>query len=287
MADATVHLVTVLYNSADCLPTFLASLAAQDSVRWHLTAIDNASADDGAALLAAPGDARISLVRNRENLGFARAANQGMRAALDAGAEFVVLLNNDVELPSDFLRRFLAARDTLDADVLAPRIMYRDPPGASWYAGGHFERGWVFRNVHEEYDPADTRAVRTVEFASGCCLGLTRAVLARVGMFDERFFVYWEDADLCLRLGAMGERIHYLNDLVLLHEGGHSSGGETGTGFNRLFYRSYVQLLRKHFGFFAALRSIFRLVLRELQKPERSGRQRVVIWTAMLRGLVA
>jgi GT2 family glycosyltransferase len=282
-----VHLVTVLYNSADCLPAFLASLAAQDSSRWHLTAIDNASVDGGAALLAASGDSRISVTRNPKNLGFARAANQGMRAALAAGAEFVVLLNNDVELPPDFLRRFLAARDALDANVLVPRIMYRHPPGASWYAGGHFERGWVFRNVHEEYDPADTRATRTVEFASGCCLGLSRHVLERVGFFDERFFVYWEDADLCLRLGAAGERIDYLNDLVILHEGGHSSGGETGSGFNRLFYRSYVQLLRKHFGMVVAVRSIFRLVLKELQKPERSFRQRVVIWSAMLRGLVA
>lgn len=286
---APVWLVTVLYKCRDCLPAFADSLRAQAGADWRLVAIDNASADGAGALLAGLGDARIAVLRNRRNLGFARAANQGLRAALAAGADRVVLLNNDTVLPPGFLSRFLAAWTRLGAEVVTPRIMHLDRPDLGWYAGGHFVTGWVFLAEHEPYDPADTRAVRVVEYAPGCCLGLARAVLERVGLLDERFFVYGEDADFCLRLRRDGTPIHYLNDLVLLHEGAHSLGGPDSPAALRLHYRSHVQLLRKHFGTAAALRIALRLTLRVLQRPDWAlpPRQFAAMQWGLLRGLLA
>lgn len=282
-----VYLVTVLYNSADCLAAFVASLRGQECRHWRLIAVDNASADTGAAILTGAADDRISVVRNDRNHGFARAANQGMRAALAEGAEFVVLINNDTVLPADFLARFLALRGELRADVIAPRIMNLRRPDTAWYAGGHLEHDWIFRNIHEPYDPQDKIPVRTVEFASGCCLGISRDALSLAGMLDESFFVYWEDTDFCLRLKALRTPIYYVGDVVIFHEGGHTSGGEFSASFNRLYFRSYIQILRKHFGLAVALRTILRIALKELGRPDKKWRRLSAMLTAMVRGLGA
>src|SRR5689334_3343036 len=117
-----IFLVTILYRSEESIPGFLNCLRSQEVTNWHLAAIDNASPDGSAAAVSAAADSRITIIRNKGNLGFAKAANQGLRAAIAAGAEFMVLINNDVWFGPDFLGRLLQARAELEADVIAPRI---------------------------------------------------------------------------------------------------------------------------------------------------------------------
>ena len=282
-----IALVTILYRSEDGLADFLDSLQAQEMRNWRLYVIDNASPDGSADIAAGRDDPRIVLLRNTANLGFAKAANQGMRAALADGAGFVVLINNDIVFESDFLRRFAAARQTTAAEVITPRVMLRDDPTQSWYAGGSIQEDWVFTNLHHRYDPAASLAPKTVDFAPGCCLGISRAVLEKIGLLDERFFVYWEDVDFCLRLRRHGIPITYVAELSLLHVGAASSGGSAGAGFIRLYYRSYAQILRKHFGWLRAELTILRILALELRNT-RGDLQRVArIARAMLGGLLA
>jgi GT2 family glycosyltransferase len=279
------YLVTVLYNSGDCVAAFVDGLIAQSFSQWRLVAIDNASNDGSAATLTRAGDNRITVVRNATNLGFAKAANQGIRMALGQGAGFMILINNDTQLPPDFLSRFLASRDELRADVIVPRIMQLHQPDEAWYAGGHLEYGWIFKNIHEPYDPTDSRRVRTVDFASGCCLGLSRAIISRVGLFDESFFVYWEDTDYCIRLKSLNVPIFYVNDLVIMHEGGHASGGQNNAPFNRLYWRSYIQMVRKHFGLPVAVRTMLRISAKELGRPNKKIQPLRAMLLAMAKGL--
>jgi GT2 family glycosyltransferase len=283
----SVHLITILYRSAESLPAFLDCLQAQDLPDWRLIAIDNASPDDALDILARRADGRVTVLRNPDNLGFARAANQGLRAAMDDGGDFAVLINNDTVFERDFLRRFVAARDMLRADVIAPRIMRIDQPEQSWYAGGYLDRSWAFINIHDQYNKNEKQEPREVEFATGCCLGLTRSVLERVGLLDESFFVYWEDTDFCLRLKKSGVPISYVPEPSLSHEGGAASGGEFSPSYIRLYYRSYMQILRKHFGMPHALRTMARILLKESGRREVDGRRvRNMAWS-MLRGMVA
>ena len=286
-AATQLYLVTVLYNGEASLPGFLDSLKAQTYRDWRLIAVDNASRDRSCEVVAATGDDRVTLVRNTANLGFAKATNQGLRAAVAAGGEFVVLFNNDTLFGPDFLRELVEARAALGAEVIAPRIMYMEQPDEAWYAGGHLEDGWQFQNVHEPYDPSDARPARRVEFASGCCLGLTRGVLEHIGLLNESFFVYWEDVDFCLRLNAAGIPILYVSEPSLLHEGAVASGGAFSPSHIRLYYRSYMQLLRKQFGWRRALRTMLRLVAREIERPNRDLRLIRNLAGAMMRGLVA
>lgn len=174
--------------------------------------------------------------------------NQGLRIATDEGAQRCFLLNPDTVLPENFLKDFLDIWTRHRWLVVAPRIMRAEDPSQSWYAGGCLDYGWAFSNHHEIYSSDDTPDPREVDFASGCCLGLSTEALRRIGLLDESFFIYWEGADYCMRLKAAGIPIAYIRDPMLWHEGGASSGGETSPAATRLYYTGYALLLRKHFG---------------------------------------
>ena len=282
-----VFLITILYNSEANLRPFLAALAAQSFDDWRLIAIDNAFPDGSTAILKECRDPRISLICNRANLGFARAANQGLKMALSAGAERMILMNNDISFGEDFLDRFMQIWSESSAKVITPKIMLQSHPEQAWYAGGHLEHGWVFRNIHEHCDRTETTAWREVDYASGCCLGIRREVLDSIGFLDERFFVYWEDTDFCLRLKENGIPVTYVPEPSLLHSGGSASGGEFNRNYNRLYFKSYIQCLKKHFGFSYAMRGIARLLLREIGRPNQDPRRIAQMAAAMAQGLTA
>ncbi len=285
LSGGFLYIITVFYNSRGCISPFLQCLADQDFHEWNLVVIDNASTDGTPNLLDTVVDSRITTVRNLTNLGFSKAVNQALRMAFRQGGELMIIINNDVWFPPDFLSQLITAHRELQADVIVPRIMRLDRPNEAWYAGGHLDYGWVFKNVHEPYNPENSSRVRTVEFASGCCLGLSRRVLTTVGLFDESFFVYWEDTDYCIRLKDHGFPIYYFSDIVMMHEGGHASGGELSATFNKLFWCSYVKILRKHFGLFVTIRTMLRISAKELGRPNRRASQIAVMMMAMVRGL--
>lgn len=283
-----VTLVVVLYNAGGDIESFWADLAAQGEAGWRLIAIDNASRDTAASWLVDRADPRVTVLRNPSNVGYARAVNQGLRLALEGPETPIILMNTDVSFPPDFLARLLAARGQLAADVLAPRILHADKSEEAWYAGGSFEDSWLLQNVHETTEAADAPAHRLVTFASGCCLVLTPAVLRRVGLLDERFFVYWEDADFCLRLQQAGIPIHYVREPSLIHAPGTSSGGERSPAHARLFYRSYGAFLRKHRGLPYALRALYRIYASErARRPARDGGHPGLVARAMALGIAA
>jgi GT2 family glycosyltransferase len=267
------------------LGPFLDALAAQSLDDWRLIAIDNAFPDRSMAILEERRDPRISLICNRANLGFAKAANQGLKKALSAGAERMVLINNDVGFEEDFLDRLMRIWSESGAKVITPRIMLQSHPEQAWYAGGHLEHRWVFRNVHEHDVQTEPTSWREVDFATACCLGIQRDVLELIGLFDERFFVYWEDTDFCLRLKDNRIPILYVPEPSLLHSGGSASGGEFSRNYNRLFFKSYIQCLKKHFGFTYAMRGIARLLLREIGLPNQDPRRVAQMAAAMANGL--
>jgi GT2 family glycosyltransferase len=287
MSDCRLHIVTVLYRSDREFSALWSDLCAQTLGAFRIIVVDNSATPGSTSALRALTDARATIVPNADNLGFAKAVNQGLRIALGEGATRCLLLNPDTSLAPDFLEELVASWAAQEWPVVAPRVMQMEDPARSWYAGGSFDDGWTFANRHDEYHPGDPDTPRVVEFASGCCLGLSRKVLDDVGLLDESFFVYWEDADYCLRLKAAGIAIHYLPHPMLLHQGGASSGGERSPAATRLLFVSYMLLLRKHFGMAVALRTMFRTLRRERARPGARPGFLLRIGTAMLRGLAA
>jgi GT2 family glycosyltransferase len=193
-----------------CLDMVLAELPADA----ELIVVDDASADETPALLAGYGDAIRSL-RLEENVGFARACNDG---AARARGELLVFLNNDVEpMPGwlEALRRHAAA--TPEAAAVGARLLY--PNGTVQHAGVVFGQDGYPHHLYAGF-PAEHPAVnrsRRLQAVTGACLLVQRAAFEGVGGFDTGYLNSLEDVDLCLRLGEAGGEIHYCAGAVLVH----------------------------------------------------------------------
>jgi GT2 family glycosyltransferase len=185
--------------------------------------VDNASTDgsDAEVERAVPG---VELVRNATNLGYAGGNNVGIRRALDRGADWVLLLNDDAVaepgLPTA-LERAAAARP--DAGILACKVLNED--GTVQYAGASFNAWLGYSGRREGFGAPDTfRTPREVGRADGAAMAVSRAVLERCGLLDEALFAYVEDVELSLRARAAGFAVVLVPDAVVRHRLGASPG---------------------------------------------------------------
>ncbi|MGW5958271.1 glycosyltransferase family 2 protein [Methylorubrum thiocyanatum] len=251
-----LDVVIVNWNAGDQLRACLASLAASEGAeQLRVVVVDNASGDGSADDLDRPGLA-LTLLRNADNRGFARACNQG--AALGS-ASAILFLNPDTQVSRSGIA---AARAQLEADpgtgIVGARLVdeaghthrtcARHPTGASLIAHMLFLDRLLPRLVPPhfllDWDHEETRAVDAV---MGAFLMIRRPLFARLGGFDERFFVYWEDADLCARTAASGFAVCYAAQAEIRHRG---QGTTEAVKDRRLFYFLRAQALyaRKHHG---------------------------------------
>jgi GT2 family glycosyltransferase len=232
-----VSAILVNYNAGDELAVALRSIDAdRGTMPWEAIVVDNASSDGSADVVKS--FTQTTLVRNASNVGFGRAVNQG---AAMAKAPLILLMNPDCRLVAGCLS---ALRSALEGEtscaIAGPRIL--DPDGTVQGSArgdpdmftGLFGRtgalrAWMpflsvaRRNVVLEHAaPAGERSV-TVDWVSGACLVVRRDAFLSAGGFDERFFMYWEDADLCRRLRHRGFHVRYVPGATAVHSVGRSS----------------------------------------------------------------
>jgi N-acetylglucosaminyl-diphospho-decaprenol L-rhamnosyltransferase len=250
---ADLAVVIVNYNTGDYLTRCLRSvLEAAGDARLEIVLVDNDSRDDSAAV-AVREHPQAKMIRNESNRGFAAAVNQGIRAT---AAPFVLLLNPDAEILSGTLGGFLKiARDRPRAGAVGPLV--RNPDGEIYPSArklpsiaeglGHSFLGpfWPNNPFTRAYTMADwnRQSERAVEWVSGSCMLLSRRALDDVGLLDEQFFIYAEDADICRRLRAAGWEVLFSPELEVLHAGGVSTRGSKRMTLehSKSIYRFFVK----------------------------------------------
>jgi len=224
-----------------------------DSVRadggvGDVLVVDNASREPVGEVLA--GRARV--LRSGENRGYAGGANLGIGAALAAGADVVLLLNNDVRLHPG---ASAAALDALATDeriaVVGPKVLAREDPSRLWLAWGDVTWGQslvALRGAGEPDGPRFARA-RDADWIAGCAMWLRRSALDAIGPLDETFFAYHEEVDWCVRARGLGWRVVYAPDAVVTHTGRGTSGGARSVRIRKYFgARNSILFARKHAG---------------------------------------
>ncbi|MBK7190517.1 MAG: glycosyltransferase family 2 protein [bacterium] len=240
--------VIVNWNGMAVLRDCLASL--RDS-RYHglrVILVDNGSTDNSVPWTRQhhPG---VEIIDAGENLRWAGGNNVALRRLLaEDGDPLILLLNNDTIVPEGSLHTLARA---LAADPLAwlatPRICYAADPARVWYDGGVVGRhsGWVrhdgIRKLAGRLDPQP----RYVDYGTGCALLMTSEALRRLGLFDESFHFYGEDADYSLRARAAGGRILHVPRSLVLHKVSATLGQESPQRA-WLRSRSHVRLMRTH-----------------------------------------
>ena len=247
----TLAVVVLSWNGRDLTRDTLGSLAAcrvPEGWRLHTLVVDNASSDDSPRMVREefPDVELLALAENRR---FAGGNNAGLERALESGADAVMLLNNDVMADPGLFEKLLAAlAEDPAAGAAAPLIYFAPPSDRIWYAGGRCEP-WLAHSSHRgirERDHGQFRSIEQTGYLTGCCLLATAEAWRRVGPLDERYFIYAEDADWCLRAQAAGFRLLFVPTARLWHRVSASSGGAMNAWkvYQRL--RANVTLWSRH-----------------------------------------
>lgn len=249
MADpVSVHVVVVNWNGRDATLACLERLRAVRSPVIAVHVIDNGSSDDSVVRIrAAHPAARLQLFA--ENRGFAAAANAGIRAALADGARHVFLLNNDALVEPDTLARFAeAAARRPECGLYGGKIYLDRGANVLWCCGvklgGHFNLGRL--RGHGRPDRGDYEREEEVDSLTGCGLFVGREVFERIGLFDEAFWVYVEDADFCVRAREAGFACLYVPGATMEHPGAGSTGGGYSPARKYLTAYGSALFVRKH-----------------------------------------
>ncbi|HXV12659.1 MAG TPA: glycosyltransferase family 2 protein [Candidatus Krumholzibacteria bacterium] len=244
----SVVVVVLTWNGRALTMDCLRSLEAVATPNVRVMVVDNASTDGTAAAIRERYGERVEVVENASNLGYAGGNNVGIRRALDQGARFVLLLNNDTTVAPDFVDQLLGA--TLDPaiGIAAPKIYFAEPPDRIWYAGGEISlwRGAARHAGIREHDRGQHDTARDVDYASGCALLARREVFERVGLLDESYRAYFEDADLCLRAARAGFRVRYVPTAQVWHRISASTGGQVSRAKVRRKLESAWRFFRAH-----------------------------------------
>ncbi|MFO0707244.1 MAG: glycosyltransferase family 2 protein [Nitrospira sp.] len=249
--DLTIALIS--YNTRELLLACLRSIEETSAdVAYEVIVVDNASSD-GSAAAVSDAYPQVRVIANRGNVGYAAACNQ---TAGSARGRYLLLLNSDTVMKPGTLRSMV---DCMDAqpDVGALSCLQRDEQGRAVQSCFPFPsiRDHI---VHAEVLPRVIRGLagaapvmdatqsQDVDWANGACLMLRKEVFERVGGMDERFFMYFEDVDLCRRIHQFGYRVRHVADVEIVHLLGKSSERTRGQ-LNVQWELSRIRYVEKHF----------------------------------------
>ena len=250
-APPSVVVIVLTWNGRDLTLDCLRSLEAVTTPNVRTMVVDNASSDGTVEAIRTRYADRVEVVVNASNLGYAGGNNVGIQKALDDGARFVLLLNNDTTVAPTFVDELLRAmQESGVVGIAAPKIYYAEPPNRIWYAGGEISlwKGTARHVGIRELDRGQFDQARDVDYASGCALLARREVFERVGLLDHTYRAYFEDADWCMRAARAGFHVRYVPTARVWHRISASTGGQVSRAKIRRklesswrFFRSYAR----------------------------------------------
>ena len=266
-----VSVVVVSYETRDDLAACLSSLAAAGGPDLETIVVDNCSTDGSADLVARDFPA-VRLVRNAQNEGFGAACNRGASVAT---APYLLFLNSDAQVTAGAVEALARVLDTQpEVAIVGPRTLNEDgtaqvsfgpalTPLAEWRQR-RLVRG-VARRDPEALQIAHERSLRASEpdWVSGSCLMIRRRAFDAASGFDEGFFLYEEDVDLCVRVRAQGGRVRFEPAAHVVHRLGASMARMPDRA-RAEYDRSHLRYYRKHNGVIATALLRAATVLRSL-----------------------
>ena len=218
----SVSIVIPLYNQAQLTKACVEAVRATagDPKRYELILVDNGSWDWTRDYVKSLGDS-VVVITNSDNLGFARACNQGAQAAR---GRYLLFLNNDTAPRAGWLDALLAGADEDGADIVGGKLLY--PNGRVQHAGVAFNKNGIGYHIFRNF-PADAPAVnkkRLMQCVTAACMLVSRQFFLDLGGFDEHYRNGFEDVDFCLRAGQAGRRVLYTPHAVVVHHEEQSEG---------------------------------------------------------------
>jgi|SRR3989344_2298843 len=241
-----VAIVILNYNgtrdTTECLES-IGKLILEE-IKLLTIVVDNGSTDSLQAISNFKfqiSNFQFKLIKNEKNLGFAGGNNVGIKYVLREGSDYILILNNDTVVDKNLIKELLeTAESDSKTGIVVPKIYFakgheyhrnrykeNELGKIIWYAGGIMD----WKNIigsHRGVDQVDTGQydqVMETEFATGCAMFVKKEIFEKVGLFDEKYFLYYEDADLSERVKNAGYKIIYAPAAIIWHKNAGSAGG--------------------------------------------------------------
>lgn len=252
--QSSIATIVINWNLKSLTTRCLESLE-KSSMRVRTIVVDNGSRD-GSVTHLRKRFPDIELISSATNIGFGSACNLAIQQALqDPGCDFVFLLNNDAILhPRAVSMLYQAAESYPRAGIFGPKIYYSGQRDQIWYAGSQQRSGVLAAKVpgRGKIDRGQFDECRQVDYVFGASMFIRRQVFERIGLFDERYFLYLEDLDFCLRARQAGFQLLYTPQACVWHVGSASTAQNLAM---RRFHhvRSTLLFLSKHITWFWVL----------------------------------
>lgn len=224
-----VYIVILHLKNILCLTDCISSLSKIRYTNFDIFVVHNGPKDSFLRDALRPYSQHIKeIIDTGSNAGFAAGNNIGVREALKFQADYILLLNDDTVVAPDFLDTLLeAAETTPGAGILGSKIYYFDEPQKVWFAGARFDYETCMLTTPGSGLLDDGLSSEPLEsdYITGCALLIKRQVVERIGLLDERFFLYWEDVDWGLRAKKAGFRNFVMSRSHIWHKISVSTGG--------------------------------------------------------------
>lgn len=244
-------------DTLECLASVLES-TYRGIIVWL---VDNASDDDPTHVVAEKFP-QVHVARQATNLGYAGGNNEGIRLALAAGVDYVLILNNDVVVAPDMIAHLVrVAQAHPDAGFITPTILVAGGGDRIYWDGGTID--WSSGDVHHDSSRLPTvDGVTESEWSNGCAPLVRAGTIRDIGLMDERLFLYYEDVDWSARATARGWRHIVVARARCWHKVSASTGGISAPRSRFYFARNRYLVLQRHNPAYASYRGVLRYAVR-------------------------
>ncbi len=269
MLHNQLAIITVVYQNYNILDDFLKSLGSQKNRNFKLFISDLSDNKQETGHRAAPDFAFETI--NGNNRGYAYGVNLGLKKAITQGHDVFCVINNDTYFNNSFVGSVLSSIINHPSSIIGGKIYYapgyeyhkdryqkNDSGKVFWYAGGRVDWKHALtphRGV-DNIDKGQYDKFENTEFVNGCLMCFDKKVVDKIGFWDKKYFLYFEDADFCERAKRVNISLYYDPSIVIWHKNAQSTGGAGSK-----LHQKFQKINRLRFGLhYAPLKTKFHLL---------------------------
>ncbi|MBZ9625467.1 glycosyltransferase family 2 protein [Clostridium sp. FP2] len=219
--EPLIYIILLNYNGYKDTIECVRSIEKINYKNYRIVIVDNNSKDGSEKILKGEFK-KYKIIQTNSNKGFAGGNNIGIKYAIQEGAQYVLLLNNDTLVEVEFLTNLID--ETLNVEekpgISIGKIYYNHGIRRIWYAGGgiNYFKGESFQIGCGETDNGQYDRKKNVDFATGCMMLIDKEVIEKVGYLSEEYFLYYEDTDYCMKVSKAGYKILYCPKSLIYHK---------------------------------------------------------------------
>jgi hypothetical protein len=240
-----IFTVILTYNHYEDTHDCLESVFGIDYPDLQIVVADNGSSDGTPERLRQDFPS-VHLIENGQNIGVPAGYNVGFQYALEQGADYILMLNNDTVVPPEIIKELLAVgQDDPKTGIIMPKVLYHGSDDKVWSSGGRyraFPPAILMTDTRKDYQDR----TRLIEYAPGCGLLIHRQAFEKAGLFDPGYFFLWDDWDFSERVRAHGLNIWYAPNARMWHKVSTTTQGPRSPLFWRTMGSSIARFYRRH-----------------------------------------